>query len=168
MNALVYARTTHCVDVCNRLLRGELSAVATYQQAIRKFANHPAVDWLEGIREDHVRSAASIEGLIRDLGGVPDRDSGTWGRFVRLVQATANLIGEDSAVSSLESGERHGRSDYLRALENAEVFPECKDSIRRVWLPRIEQHIERLQQLQARWTESRLPQMAYSCSRVEY
>ncbi len=141
MNATSHARTTHCIDVCNRLLRGELSAVETYGQAIRKFADQAGIDRLSEIRDDHVKSAERLEANIRQMGGQPDLDSGTWGRFAQAVQAAANLFGENSAVGSLESGERHGRNEYQEALDDDEVLPECKDLIRRELLPRLDQHL---------------------------
>ena len=112
------ATTTHtesledCIETCNKMLRGERSAVETYDMAIDKFASDPVIEKLSAIRNDHAKSVADLEKNVIEMGGVPDRDSGAWGEFAQLVQAAANLIGEQSAVTSLKQGEEKGQSDY--------------------------------------------------------
>ena len=51
--------TKACIDVCNSLLRGELSAVETYSLAINRYVGKPAVTELQKIRTEHALSAAS-------------------------------------------------------------------------------------------------------------
>ncbi|NNC87153.1 MAG: DUF2383 domain-containing protein [Akkermansiaceae bacterium] len=144
------ATTTNkeCIDVCNSLLRGERSAVETYDKAIEKFGSEHDVSALRSIRNDHSKAVSQLMNNVRDMGGTPDVDSGAWGTFANAVQATANLFGTESALESLEQGEKKGRSDYQDALENDDVLPECKAMIRNDLLPKIEQHLGRLKQLQ--------------------
>ena len=99
MNSNPKSTTTpndHCIDICNGLLRGELSAVETYGQAIDKYAGSPVTEELRRIRADHSRSANWLSANVREMGGVPQKDSGAWGLFANAVQGAANLFGENS------------------------------------------------------------------------
>jgi len=138
----------HCIDVCNSLLRGELSAVETYTQAIEKYPTDPKVGELQSIRREHVEASAILTQNVRSMGGIPDTDSGAWGVFAKAVQGTANFFGAGSAVESLLQGEESGRHDYENALNDDKVMVECKVMIREELLPKVRQHIARLEQLQ--------------------
>lgn len=142
-----YPKNDHCIDVCNSLLRGELSAVETYTQAIERYHDHPVIAELQQIRGEHAQSAARLTENVRAMGGKPNEDSGAWGVFAKAVQGAANLFGAGSAIESLESGEKSGRADYGDALEDSEVMPECKTMIRNELLPRVERHIATLNRL---------------------
>jgi len=138
----------HCIDICNSLLRGELSAVETYTQAIEKYPTDPKVSELQSIRREHVEASAILTQNVRSMGGIPDTDSGAWGVFAKTVQGTANFFGAGSAVESLLQGEESGRHDYENALNDDKVMVECKVMIREELLPKVRQHIARLEQLQ--------------------
>lgn len=137
-----------CIDVCNKLLRGELSAVETYSLAINRYVGKPAATELQRIRSEHALSAATLSQNVRDMGGTPTEDSGAWGAFAKTVQSAANLFGAESAISSLQTGEEHGRDDFEAALKNDDVMPECKEMIQSELLPRIHHHIATLQRLE--------------------
>jgi uncharacterized protein (TIGR02284 family) len=140
--------TEHCIDICNKLLRGERSAVETYNQAIERHADSTVRPELERIRMDHQEAVSRLSQSVREMGGVPDEGSGAWGVFARGVQAAANLFGAESAVSNLQNGEQHGRSDYEDALSDEEVMPEHKAMIRDELLPRTQRHIATLERLE--------------------
>ncbi|WAC19758.1 DUF2383 domain-containing protein [Luteolibacter sp. SL250] len=137
-----------CIRVCNSLLRGELSAVETYSLAINHYAGKPAVAELQKIRTEHALSAARLSQNVREMGGTPEEESGAWGVFAKVVQGTANLFGEDSALESLKKGEEKGRSDYEAALEGEEMMPSHKEAVRSELLPRINHHIAALDRLE--------------------
>jgi len=139
---------THCIDVCNSLLRGELSAVETYSQAISKYSGKPVLAELQRIRSEHAESAARLTENVRSMGGTPETDSGAWGVFAKAVQGAANLFGADSAIESLQRGEEKGREDYQDALEDVEVMAGCKTLIRSELLPKVERHIAILERLE--------------------
>lgn len=140
--------TDHCIKVCNSLLRGELSAVETYEKAIAKYGNEPVLAELQRIRNEHSQSVARLQQNVREMGGMPDTDSGAWGTFANTIQAAANLFGAESAIEALQRGEEHGRRDYQDALEDDEVMPGCKDMIRDELLPRVNRHIATLERLE--------------------
>jgi uncharacterized protein (TIGR02284 family) len=141
--------TEKCIKVCNSLLRGELSAVETYSQAIRKYEDSPVADQLREIRNEHVNSSKILADNVAGMGGVPETDSGAWGVLAKAVQGAANLFGANSAIESLLEGEETGRSDYEDALTNQDVLPECKAMIRDSLHPATVRHISRLQSLES-------------------
>ena len=137
-----------CIDICNSLLRGELSAVETYSQAIDKYAGNPVIRELQRIRSEHVASASRLSANVRSMGGTPENGSGAWGVFAKAVQSAANLFGAESAIESLQRGEEKGRKDYQEALLDDEVMPECKQLIRDELLPKVIDHVAVLERLE--------------------
>jgi hypothetical protein len=142
--------TTHteqCIYVCNSLLRGEISAVETYTQAIEKFRDEPEVAMLEDIRSEHISSANRLRRDIHEMGGQPSNDSGAWGTWAKTVQGTAKLMGNSAALKALIEGEEHGEKEYRAALDNSDVLPSCKEMIRTELLPAQVRHISVLRGL---------------------
>ncbi len=137
----------HCIKICNSLLRGELSAVETYDQAINKYTDTKASDELLRIRTEHAESVTLLTENVRSMGGEPDHSSGAWGLFATAVQGTADLFGKESALESLKKGEAFGRQSYLDALLDNEVMPECKTLIRDELLPPVNDHLAALERL---------------------
>jgi uncharacterized protein (TIGR02284 family) len=137
----------HCIDVCNSLLRGEISAIETYTQAIEKFRGEPEVSLLEDIRREHVSSANRLRENVREMGGSPSNDSGAWGTWAQTVEGVAKLMGDGTALKALQEGEEHGEKEYREALDDAEVLPGCKEMIRHELLPRQVRHIGMLRDL---------------------
>lgn len=137
-----------CIKVCNSLLRGELSAIETYGQAIRKHTDSPAAERLREIRSEHITAAKLLADNVREMGGEPETDSGGWGVFAKAVQGAANLFGPGSAIESLQKGEESGRGDYESALGNDEVMTECKAMISDKLLPAVRSHISHLDGLE--------------------
>ncbi len=137
-----------CIKTCNSLLRGELSAIETYSKAIEKYPATPVISELTRIQTEHREAANKLAANVREMGGVPDTDSGAWGVFANSVQSAANLFGEDSAISSLQRGEEHGRDDYRDALESEDVMDSCKRLIRNELLPKVDNHIKVLERLE--------------------
>jgi demethoxyubiquinone hydroxylase (CLK1/Coq7/Cat5 family) len=105
------------VETLNSFLRGELSAVETYRQAMGHIENARVKDQLEGCLQDHEQRVSSLRDRITKLGGTPSESSGPWGIFAQLVQAGADALGEKAAVQALEQGEDHGLADYQRDID---------------------------------------------------
>ena len=136
-----------CIDVCNSLLRGEISAIETYSQAIHRFGDATDVTLLENLRRDHITSANRLREYVREMGGEPSNDSGVWGTWARMVEGAAGLIGETAAIKALQEGEEHGEKEYEAALENDDVLPEFQELIRADLLPWQRQHISTIRGL---------------------
>ena len=137
-----------CIDTCNSLLRGEISAVETFRQAKEKFAGQPQAIVLSEICSTHEDHVARIREHITSKGGSPDESSGAWGTFVAAVEGAAKLFGETTALQALIEGERHGISSYESALANDHVSAEAKDLYRSKFIPTLESNIARLEALQ--------------------
>src|SRR5262245_46335753 len=84
------------VDALNSLLRGELSAVETYEQALSKVEEFPvAVRELRRIRDEHRAASATLRDHVVKFGGTPAAGSGVWGDFAHAVTGAAKLVGPD-------------------------------------------------------------------------
>jgi bacterioferritin (cytochrome b1) len=141
--------TESCIKACNKLLRGEISAIETYNQALEKFSGSSPGEALRSILGDHEDSADQLREHIFAMGGVPDASSGVWGRFATAVEGAAGLIGGTSALQALIGGEEHGRDEYEEALEDPELMEEAKAAIRASLLPRQIEHVSILEDLRA-------------------
>lgn len=139
--------TDHCADVCNSLLRGEISAVETYTQAIEQFRMEPEASLLQDMRREHIASANRLRENVREMGGTPSNDSGAWGTWAVSVEGLARIVGNAAALKVLREGEEHGEKEYVSALEDDDVLPGCKQMIRDELLPRQLRHIAMLRRL---------------------
>jgi demethoxyubiquinone hydroxylase (CLK1/Coq7/Cat5 family) len=103
------------VDLMNSFLRGEISAVETYRQALDKIDNPGATrSLLQQCMQSHQQRVDTLRTQVQRLGGSPAQGSGPWGAFAKLVEGGAKLFGEKAAIAALEEGEDHGRDDYRR------------------------------------------------------
>ena len=109
------------IDQLNSFLRGEISAVETYRQAMEKVKDVRAVTTLEECQTSHARRVANLREFITRLGGTPSTDSGAWGSFAKLVEGGAAALGDQAAIAALEEGEDHGLRDYRDELEDLDA-----------------------------------------------
>jgi hypothetical protein len=105
------------IDQLNSFLRGELSAVETYRQALSTVESVPHRSTLELCARSHQSRAELLRQEVERRGGAPAEGYGAWGTFVKAVEGTAKVIGEKGAIAALEEGEDHGRDDYRRDLQ---------------------------------------------------
>lgn len=122
------------VKQLNSFLRGEISAVETYNQAIKKLSAEPQLSSkLEGARNSHQQRVELLRSEITRLGGEPAEGSGVWGSFAKLTEGGAQMMGQKSAIAALEQGEDHGRDDYRRELDG--LSPETRRMVETRILP---------------------------------
>ena len=133
--------TSNGNDILNRLLRGELAATATYQQALAKVGNEPRATDLRRLHDEHRTAANELRQHIHHHGGKPDQGSGAWGAWAKTVEGAAKIFGDAAAVKALKEGEEHGVKDYEDALADANLPGDCKDLIRNRLLPQTRSHI---------------------------
>lgn len=96
----------------NTLLKGELSAVASYGVALDKVREPHVKEVLLQARDSHAERVDKLRTAIVDSGGAPIETSGTWGSFAKLVTSTAAAMGEVAIVAALEEGEDLGSNEY--------------------------------------------------------
>jgi uncharacterized protein (TIGR02284 family) len=131
------------------LLRGEMSAIETYRQAIEKFAGEPETDQLRAVQRDHRDAADALWHHIERHGGQPSHGSGPWGTFAKAVQGAAKLFGDTAALKALKEGEEHGLKDYQDALDKDDLPADCREMILS-FIPKQRQHIDLIDRLMAR------------------
>lgn len=137
---------TH-TDTLNSLLRGEISATETYNQAMEKFSGQREEAELRRIRDEHRTAANTLRQHVHDKGGQPDTDSGLWGTWASFVQGTAKVFGETAALKALKEGEEHGIKEYRDALQDQHLPADCQSLIRTQLLPQCQQHIAELDRM---------------------
>lgn len=135
------------IDKLNSFLRGELSAVETYNQAIAKIDDDPAIrQRLQTLRDSHSARVQQISSMISALGGKPDTSSGVWGGFAKLVEGGAKIFGKSAAVAALEEGEDHGKRLYSDNID--ELSPDTRAFIRSQVMPEQQRTHDALAALQ--------------------
>jgi hypothetical protein len=114
--------TKSSVEQLNSFLRGEISAVETYQMALAK------VDHISTTRDEllvnlksHQDRVMMLMDAIRAAGGEPATSSGPWGTFAKAVEGGAKVFGEKAAIAALEEGEDHGLKDYKKEFDDLDV-----------------------------------------------
>lgn len=110
------------IDQLNSFLRGEHSAVETYDQVITKVKDQALLRTLRDGRASHARRVELLKDYIRGHGGEPATGSGAWGALAKTLEGGAKVFGVPAAISVLEEGEDHGLNDYQRDLP--ELSPE--------------------------------------------
>lgn len=139
--------TSAGISVLNSLLRGEIAATETYQQALAQVRDEPGTQDLWQLHDDHRQAANTLRRHIHYLGGQPDQDSGAWGAFAKAVEATAKVFGNDAALKALKEGEEYGVRQYERALAEEELPYECRSLVSAQLLPRTRAHVPVLDRL---------------------
>jgi hypothetical protein len=124
---------TDTVETLNSFLRGEISAVETYRQAIEKLQDKPEASTLSECLTSHQQRVSLLTNEIQRRGGKPAQGSGPWGAFVKVVEGGAQLFGTKSAIAALEEGEDHGRDDYKRDAPKLE--PDARAFVQQQLLP---------------------------------
>ncbi len=140
-------------DEMNKLLKSELSAIETYQQALEKTdtdAEHmTAIDELSAILDDHQRAASRIETAIRQKGGEPVHSSGAWGTWSTIVMGTAQLLGDKAALKALKEGEESGLKEYADVLGDTGI-PQDQKTLISDLLATQRMHVQTLDGLMSR------------------
>lgn len=136
-------------DILRSLLRGEMSAVETYERALTRVNGCPEGAQLRRIFADHSQAVGLLRDLLIRYPGELPTTSGAWGSFANAVQATANVLGDAAALKALKEGEEHGIKNYQRALEDPEVAQDVK-GLSRSLLDRCHSHVPVLDAMIAR------------------
>jgi uncharacterized protein (TIGR02284 family) len=139
------------IDELNKLLRGELSAVETYQMALDKLdPASTARTELSSCMASHQQRVMMLRDAIVALGGTPVSSSGPWGAFAKAVEGTAKVFGDKAAIAALEEGEDHGLKDYKRELDDTDLDPQARRIVADQLLPAQQQTHFQLSSLKKR------------------
>ena len=133
-------------DELNELLRGEVSAVETYHQAMKTVS---APELTQALKH-HEDAVSTLQEQIRKVGGTPVQSSGVWGTWASAVTGAAKVISRDAALKALKEGEEHGVKEYEEKLKDDDVPAEAKNIIQERFLPAQKAHIASLDAIMAR------------------
>jgi uncharacterized protein (TIGR02284 family) len=114
------------VEVLNSFLRGEISAVETYQMAATKITEPSLRSALDEILRSHQDRVNVLRTRIQQLGGRPSEGSGIWGGFAKLVEGGAKVFGARAALAALEEGEDYGLKMYREREDLEKLDPESR------------------------------------------
>lgn len=142
-----YALRPEATDRLNELIRGERSAVETYQQAFEKVGGDPRVRELRPMVSDHEQAIRLLTDKVHSCGGEASTDSGAWGTWAETVMGTAKLFGDKAALSALKRGEEHGLKQYQDALQDEALDDSCRSIIRNQLVPQQEAHVRTLDRI---------------------
>lgn len=141
--------TKSSVDQLNSFLRGELSAIETYQLALDKLDDiSTARDELLVNLKSHQDRAMMLQDAIIAAGGQPAESSGPWGVFAKVVERGARVLGDKATVAALEEGEDHGLKDYR--VDVTDLDPISRNLVASTLLPAQQQTHDRLSALKKR------------------
>lgn len=128
----------------HRLLRGELAAVESYENALNDVRDHPAHDLLWSFVEDHRRAVSVLSRHTALAGDTPATSAGVWGAFVRAVEKAAAWIDDPTTLKALKEGEVHGVDEYRNALSENHLDAGLRKIVEEELLPLQEEHVAEL------------------------
>lgn len=131
------------VEALNTLLHWELTALATYDQALDLVENLDVGHHLRSIRHHHQTAVAVLRDQIQNLGGTPTDRTGP----IRLYDSAPPGVdagGPAALLEALRIDEVRGIIEYERVLERDEMPDECRFVIRVELWPRCHEHVDAL------------------------
>ncbi|SJM90341.1 DUF2383 domain-containing protein [Crenothrix polyspora] len=141
----------HNIKILDKLLKNELLATEAYQQALDKLRNGIGLaspNYITPIYQEHKNAVSSLQAQIRQQGGIPSEKLGAWkGTWAKMVIGGANLLGKETALKTLQEGEKRGAEDYEEALQNTELSSDMRSLIETKLLPTQQEHICTLDRL---------------------
>lgn len=125
----------------DELIRGEISAVESFDTVINKIKDASELTKLSELRQDHVRAVENLKKFAAgEVLGNTD-SSGPWGTFTTAFAGGASFFGDKAAITALKVGEEHGLNEYKEALADDGIRPEVKELIRSELIPNQERHL---------------------------
>ncbi len=123
------------IDVLNSYLRGEISAVETYQMALSKISEPSLRTALSDCLQSHQDRVDLLRQRVQQLGGRPSGGSGLWGGFTKLIEGGAKVFGARPALAALEEGEDYGLKMYQDREDREKMEPESRRLVETRLLP---------------------------------
>lgn len=109
------------IEKLQEFLRSEISAVETYELALKSVTHVGLHRTLQEILTSHARRTTVLREKIAGLGSEADTSSGVWGAFAKVFQAGADLLGERVAIAALEEGEDRAVEMYSTDLKGCDA-----------------------------------------------
>jgi rubrerythrin len=129
------------------LIRGEMSAVRSFDSVLEKVKDKNERQQLQAMRQDHVKAVETLKKYAPKEVKEDTKTSGPWGNFATAWTGTGKIFGDKAAVRALKTGVDHGVNEYQEALEDENITSELKDKIRTELLPRQKEQAKKLDAL---------------------
>lgn len=120
------------IEQLNEMLKGELSAVESYDKALGYVSDSSLATTLHELRGSHSERVGTLHDAISEY-GTPAHSPGTWGGIAKIVVNAAHNMGDTALLVALEEGEDIGLNSYewklvhmhgpYRDLVKNELFP---------------------------------------------
>ena len=94
----------------NSFLAGEMSAVETYELALKTIDKDDIVKALVKCQKSHALRVEKLKTCVLDMGGAPGSSTGVWGTFAKVCQENAHS--EAAAIAALEASEAERLVQY--------------------------------------------------------
>lgn len=134
------------LSAVKKLHRGELAAVASYDQALEKISADKKVE-LARIRDEHKDAVGRLAERVVALKGTPDASGGAWQSWSEFWTKAGAAFGDDAAIRALEAGEKLGQADYDAALRDDALDATTVALVRDTLRPRQDEHLRALRAL---------------------
>lgn len=129
----------------DELIRGELSAIRSFDVALERLNDESERQQLSMMREDHVKAVDTLKRYSENELEAGTQSSGPWGAFTQAFTGGASLFGDKAAIKALKVGEEHGRKEYQEALRNGDIDSSLREVITNELLPAQERHIRTIE-----------------------
>ena len=129
------------------LIRGEMSAVKSYDTILADMKDGAEKTKLEKIRANHETAVEKLKGFASKEVKEDTKSAGAWGSFATVWTSGAKLMGNKTALKALTQGEEHGITEYKEALDDASIKPELKQMIRTQFIPKQEEHLKTIKSM---------------------
>lgn len=131
----------------DELIRGEMSAVKSYNQILEDLQDQQEKIKLEKIKADHEMAVVKLKSYATKDVKEDTKTTGAWGTFAQAWTGGAKLMGNRVALKALAQGEKHGINEYKEALKDKNIKPELKELIRTQFIPKQEEHLNTINSL---------------------
>jgi hypothetical protein len=98
------------IEEFNEFLAGEISAVETYELALKSVSKEDVRQALLKCQQSHSKRVEKLTACVVDLGGTPATSSGVWGPFAAFSQKDA--ASETDVIALLEESEAERLVQY--------------------------------------------------------
>lgn len=106
---------TKVIDRLNDLIKLDMDAVASYEEAITEI-NLESVRWqLKEYQNDHRQHVTRLTAAVRALGGEPAERGSLKGFFLKQITAITARMGNEAAIRAMQANEKLINSMYSKA-----------------------------------------------------
>jgi hypothetical protein len=137
--------STQAIEDLNALLKNELSAIETYNQALTKFQDKNGATVLQRCQQSHTERANKLRAAILNLNGDPSNDIGVGGKIGKLMMSGAQSIGDQAIIIALQTDEGEWSANYEWRLVS--MHSDYREMVKNELLPEQQATEQKLREL---------------------